>query len=83
MDMLAQVLTKYRTSAPIGSGLNNNMMKSRKLIGAQFLKIKTSYLRETESCVQSVWIFFVYFELTNYKKYIVFFMEGFFSGRYV
>jgi len=41
------------------------MMKSRKLIGAQFLKIETSYLRETESCIHSAWIVSVYFELTR------------------
>ena len=48
------------------------MVKRRKLIGAQFLKIKTSYLMATDSCVQSAWIVSVYFEVTNYKKYTVF-----------
>jgi len=43
-DNLAQVLTTYRTSTPIRSGLNSHMIKSSKLIGAQFLKIKTSYI---------------------------------------
>ena len=46
MGKLAQVLANYRTSTPFGSGLNSHMMKSRKLIGAQFFKIQTSYLRK-------------------------------------
>ena len=54
MNKLAHFLTKYHTSTPIGSGLNSHVMKSRKQICEQFLKIKNSYLRETESFVQSV-----------------------------
>jgi len=47
-----------------------------KLIGAQFLNIKTSCLKETMSCVQPAWIISVYFELTNHKKYtVILFME--------
>jgi len=41
----------YRKSTPIGSSLNSHMVKRRKLIGAQFLKIKTSYLRATDSSI--------------------------------
>jgi len=42
----------YRTSTPIGSGLNSHMMKFRLLIGAHLIKIKTLYIRETASCVR-------------------------------
>ena len=76
MNKLVQILTKYHTSTTIRSGLNSHMTKSWKLIGAQYLEIKTSYLRETESCVQPSWIVSVYFELTIYKKILSsFFME--------
>ena len=46
MDKLEKFLTKFRTSTPIESGLNRHIMESRKLIGAQLLKIKSSYLRK-------------------------------------
>ena len=52
-------------------------MKSRKLIGAQFLKIKTLYLWAL-SCIQPSWIVSVNFEVMNYKKYTVFFGMEFF-----
>jgi len=41
-----EVSNKTRTSTPIESGLNRHIMESRKLIGAQLLKIKSSYLRK-------------------------------------
>jgi len=80
MDKLAQVLTKYRTSTPIVSGLNSHMMKLHQLISAQFLKIKSLYLRKLKAVFNKHGLFL--FTL-NYKNYTVFFFYGNPSGRYV
>ena len=56
------------------------MVKRPKLIGAQFLKTKTSHLMATDSCAQSAWTFSVYFEVTNYKKYTVFLVMDLFMA---
>ena len=53
------------------------MMKSRKLIGAKLLKIKTLYLWFV-SCIQPAWIVSVNVEVKNYKKYTAFFGMEFF-----
>ena len=65
-DNLAQVLTTYRTSTPIRSGLNSHMIKSNWCTIPEDQNLIHS---ETKSCVQSEWIVSVHLELTNYKKF--------------